>query len=223
MKTTLLAILSAAAAVHATGDGEHGLYKGPIGFPPGIEAPPTPHLPHKPPPFDKPLPIWHPPHGDVFIDDCDEDDEDWHWAWKKHGDKPHHGPPHKWITTTVTVTKTEGPEPTEEVTESVCPVPVTDEPAPPAEPTGGAEEPAPEPTAEAPEPEPTEPPAEEESPAEEPPAEEPPVEDDSPVEPPADAPDADASSVPQPPAEAGAGAKAAGVLAVAAGLVAALF
>lgn len=231
MKTPVLAILSAAAAVRATGDDDkHGLYKGPIGFPPGVEAPPAKFLPHKPPPFEKPLPIWHPPHEGVFIDDCDEEyEEDWHWAWNKHGDKPHPGPPHKWTTTTVTVTKTEGDAgPTEEVTETVCPVPVTDEPAPTAKPTGDHEKPAP-PGAE-PAPEPTAPPADDEDEA--PPAAEPPVEDESPEEPegpPADAPEEEEPNVSgeperEPPVEAGgAGKNAVGILAVVAGVVAALF
>ena len=146
------------------------LYKeSPFGFPPGIGKPKGKDLPKFGPPKDKStgkdkLPIWHPPHKGVFIDDCDDDKDDkWHWAHKGGKHPKPIIPHHKWTTSTVTATKTKTvfdcPDhvpncpskpktkyttTTVEVTTTICPVPITDKPAPPPHP--------PKPTAPAPPP-----------------------------------------------------------------------
>lgn len=230
MKLTLLSVLGlAATAVYAdevdVSEAEVDLatlYTGPIGFPPGIAAPPPKFFPHDGPPkgSKKPVPVWHPSHKGVVIDECDDDHNDkWHWAFPKKGGKPH-GPPHKWTTSTVTATKTKtvidcddgvdecpGHPKTQyttttvEVTTTVCPVPVTEEPHP-----------GPKPTYEAP----PAPPAEETgeaAPVPEAPAPTP--------APPADVSEApNASAVPSAPAEAAAPKAAAGLLAVVAAFIA---
>ncbi|ROT37572.1 hypothetical protein SODALDRAFT_380020 [Sodiomyces alkalinus F11] len=147
------------------------------------------------------LHVFHPPHHDVVIDDCDNQEaDDWHWV---HPGTEHHAEDHQWTTSTITETATEtvvdcDPEEpchgggkthyttvTIPETVTICPVPITPEPQPEPEPTGEPE-PEPEPTGE-PEPEPEPPvypsevpvyPSEEPEPAPEPtyePEPEPPV------------------------------------------------
>jgi hypothetical protein len=136
------------------------LFQGPFGFPVGVDKPGRmKDLPKGGPPSDghkgkDGLPVWHPSHKGVFIDDCDDDEDDkWHWAHKgKKHPKPII-PHHKWTTSTVTATKTKtvfdcpdkvpgcpGKPKTKfttttvEVTTTICPVPITDLPAPPPHP-----------------------------------------------------------------------------------------
>ncbi|KAL9944185.1 hypothetical protein ACHAQF_006390 [Verticillium nonalfalfae] len=152
----------AAAGLAATAQATwHGEWK----FPDGIKGPKDDGGKEVGPGYAPPdgyLPIYHPPHHDVVIDDCDKkDDDDWHWV---HPGKDHHEDDYKWTTSTITAThistvidcgdkdcyggggKTQYTTVTIPQTTTICPVPVAPEPTPekPEEP----EQPYPEPPVE---------------------------------------------------------------------------
>ncbi|KAK2053145.1 hypothetical protein LY76DRAFT_668473 [Colletotrichum caudatum] len=94
MRCSAIAILGLTAVVSATWDGK-------FSYPPGIEPLGMANGdsdfnvktfgPSKGPPSDC-ISVWHPPHPNVYIDDCDNDkDNGWHWVHPgkpKDSDKP---------------------------------------------------------------------------------------------------------------------------------------
>ncbi|KAK1978656.1 hypothetical protein LZ30DRAFT_784002, partial [Colletotrichum cereale] len=91
MRCSAIAILGLTAVATATWDGK-------FSYPPGIEplgmASGNADFniktfgPSKGPPSDC-ISVWHPPHPNVYIDDCDSDkDNGWHWV---HPGKPKGG------------------------------------------------------------------------------------------------------------------------------------
>ncbi|WYZ39178.1 hypothetical protein EsH8_III_001092 [Colletotrichum jinshuiense] len=145
MHCSTIAVLGLAAVARATWDGQ-------FSYPPGIEPLALANGnvdfniktfgPLTGPSADC-ISVWHPPHKDVYIDDCDNDKEHgWHWVhpgkpkWKKPGkDKDHGG--HK--------TKKHGHDQPTEPSQTDEPEP-TSTPEEPAEPTEPTEPEEPEPT-----------------------------------------------------------------------------
>jgi hypothetical protein len=143
MKVTLFALAAFAGVAFAEAEAE--LWKKPFQIPFGLELPS-----HVGPFFAPPagcIDVFHPPHPNVVIDDCDSDEhEKWHWV---HTAKPKPIAPHqKWTTSTVTKTstktvidcpptvtcpvhKTTVTTVTIPVTTTICPVPITEGPPPP--------------------------------------------------------------------------------------------
>ncbi|KAL0937679.1 uncharacterized protein CTRU02_207410 [Colletotrichum truncatum] len=103
MRCSTVAVFGLAAVAHATWDGKFSYPPGiePLGISGGggIDFNIKTFGPVEGPPSDC-ISVWHPPHPDVYIDDCDSDKEHgWHWVhpgkpkWNKPGkDKDHDKP-----------------------------------------------------------------------------------------------------------------------------------
>jgi hypothetical protein len=98
MKLFTVSFLAGLAAAHSLWDGD---YK----CPKGVKTPDSDVGPHSAPP-EGCTNVFHPPHTDVYIDNCDDHSQTgWHWVHPETtSHKPHNH--HVWSTSTLTTTDT---------------------------------------------------------------------------------------------------------------------